>query len=54
MWYLLFPVIEIQNREIMSFKEWKLKRDQFYENVLEELDPDYSTFKNHRDNMLNE
>jgi hypothetical protein len=46
--------IKIENGEIISFKEWVLRGDKFYENLLEEVKEDVKIFNNYRDKILNE
>lgn len=46
--------IKIENGDVISFKEWKLKKDLFYENLLEENPIEVHQFFNFRDKMLNE
>lgn len=46
--------LSINNGEIISFKEWTLNGDDFYEKVLDEIEPEISIFREYRDKMLNE
>jgi hypothetical protein len=46
--------LDIQNGEIISFKEWATKGDQFYENLLEGTNEEAKIFITYRDMMLNE
>lgn len=46
--------ISLQNEEIISFKEWHLEPNRFYENLLEGEKIEMSIFINYRDKMLSE
>jgi hypothetical protein len=46
--------LNLKNGEIISFKEWAIFKDAFYEKVLDEIEPEVSIFNNNRDKMLNE
>jgi hypothetical protein len=46
--------IDIENREVLSFKEWVLKKDEFYEKVLDEEKTELATFRSYRDKMVHE
>lgn len=46
--------IKIENGDVISFKEWKLKKDLFYQNLLEENPIEVRLFLNYRDKMLPE
>lgn len=46
--------IEIENGQIISFKEWALKGDKFYEDLLEEKREVVKIFNSYREAILNE
>jgi len=46
--------LEIKNGEIISFKEWTVKGERFYENLLEGNSEELRIFKKYRDDMLRE
>lgn len=46
--------IKIENGDIISFKEWSLKKGLFYENLLEGNREEVSVFYSYRDKMLSE
>lgn len=46
--------VNIQNGEVISFKEWSSSPDRFYENLLDGGNKDVSVFNNYRDKMLSE
>ena len=45
-------LIKIENGQVISFKEWTLKKDLFYENLLEGNQEEVRIFNNYRDKML--
>ncbi len=47
-------LIQIENGQVISFKEWTIKKDFFYENLLEGIQEEVRTFNSYRDKMLNE
>lgn len=47
-------LINIENGQVISFKEWTLKKDLFYENLLEGNQEAVSIFNDYRDKMLSE
>lgn len=47
-------LIKIENGQVVSFKEWAVKKDLFYENLLEGIQEEVKTFNNYRDKMLSE
>lgn len=46
--------INIGNGQVISFKEWALKKDLFYENLLEGNQEAVRVFNDYRDKMLSE
>ncbi|WP_309609114.1 hypothetical protein [Flavobacterium sp.] len=44
--------LELQNNDVISFNEWTLKKDCFYENLLEQEKHEISVFKNYKDKMF--
>ena len=46
--------INIKNGEIISFKEWALKGDKFYENLLDEKREEVTTFNIYKNKIMNE
>lgn len=46
--------IKIENGQVISFKEWTLKKDLFYENLLEGNQEAVRIFNDYRDKMLSE
>lgn len=46
--------IQIESGEIISFEEWVLKGDRFYEQLLEEKKEEVKIFNNYRELILNE
>jgi hypothetical protein len=44
--------LNIEEGQIISFKEWVLKQDEFYENLLEEKKSEIEIFNNYRNKML--
>ena len=44
--------IEIKNSDVISFKEWSVAKDSFYENLLEENEREISVFNTYRDKMM--
>lgn len=44
--------LELQNNDVISFKEWTLNKDSFYENLLEEEKHEMSVFDIYKDKML--
>lgn len=44
--------IDIKNGDVISFKEWSLKGEGFYENLLEGNSEEVRVFKKYRDVML--
>jgi hypothetical protein len=47
-------LIKIENGQVISFKEWTLKKDLFYENLLEGDQEEVRIFNIYRDKMLSE
>lgn len=46
--------LDIENGEVVSFKEWSLNGDGFYEKLLEEEKSEIRTFNKYREKMLKE
>lgn len=46
--------INIENGEVISFKEWVLNGDKFYENLLEESKEEVKIFDYYKNKILNE
>ena len=44
--------IDIKNGDVISFRQWSLKGERFYENLLEGKSDEVHVFKKYRDNML--
>jgi hypothetical protein len=44
--------IEIKNNDIISFKEWAINKDIFYENLLEENENEVAIFNSYKDKMI--
>lgn len=44
--------IEIENNNIISFKDWSVDKDLFYENLLEEKEHEMAVFNAYRDKMI--
>ena len=44
--------LELQNNDVISFNEWTLNKDSFYENLLEEEKHEISVFNTYKDKIF--
>lgn len=49
-----FEEVSLQDHEVYSFSQWRLQKDLFYENILEENKQTISVFNDFKEKMMTE